>query len=296
MFTKVTSSGRLLAASLVLTSSALAAELHAETLKAWDAYVAAAKQRLQQGMHSDRPFPTIAAQSGWWERLKAGEILVVPTEGRTPKRIPMGLIHRWTAAIFVKGASLKESFRVARDYGRYKQYYGPTVRESKALSCGPLSGRPIQDRYSNVVVNRVALAKIALDIEYESNYVQVDEHTWYTISSSSRISEVQNYGSAAERRGPADEGSGYIWRVFSISKFEERDGGVLLEVESNALSREVPGSLRWIADPAIRRATRNEFTAYLQKTRVLMTANGTAVGAGGCGWERGSAREVKTAR
>jgi len=34
---------------------------------------------------------------------------------------------------------------------------------------------------------------------------------------------------------PTDEGHGYIWRLYSLTKFEERDGGVYIEVESNCV-------------------------------------------------------------
>jgi len=48
----------------------------------------------------------------------------------------------------------------------------------------------------------------------------------------------------ARQLGPEGEGTGLIWR-----RFEERDGGVYVEVEAIALSRDVPASLRWLVEP-----------------------------------------------
>jgi hypothetical protein len=53
----------------------------------------------------------------------------------------------------------------------------------------------------------------------------------------------------------------------TIARFEQRDGGVYIEVEAMTLSRDVPGSLRWIIDPMIRRYARESLTAYLTAMR-----------------------------
>jgi hypothetical protein len=65
-----------------------------------------------------------------------------------------------------------------------------------------------------------------------------------------------------------------IWRLYSISRFEQRDGGVYVELEAIALSRDVPGALRWVVDPIVRRTSRSSMVVSLQKTEgaVLETA------------------------
>ena len=44
---------------------------------------------------------------------------------------------------------------------------------------------------------------------------------------STRIQQINEFGRDSERRPPLDEGSGYLWRVHTWSRFEQRDGGCL---------------------------------------------------------------------
>jgi len=62
------------------------------------------------------------------------------------------------------------------------------------------------------------------------------------------------------------EGSGVIWRLFSIARYLERDGGVYIELEAIGLSRDIPASLRWIVEPIVRRVSRGSLSTSLQQT------------------------------
>ena len=56
-------------------------------------------------------------------------------------------------------------------------------------------------------------------------------------------------------------GTGIIWRLYSITRYQERDGGVYVELEAIALSRDIPGGLRWIVEPIVRRVSRSSLVA-----------------------------------
>jgi len=62
-------------------------------------------------------------------------------------------------------------------------------------------------------------------------------------------------------------GSGFIWRLFSISRFEERDSGVYVELEVMALSRCVPAGLRWLVNPVVSRLSQSSLVTSLSQTR-----------------------------
>jgi hypothetical protein len=47
---------------------------------------------------------------------------------------------------------------------------------------------------------------------------------------------------------------------------EERDDGVYIEMEAVALSRPVPGAMRFVVDPVVRRVSRNSMLTSLQQT------------------------------
>ena len=150
---------------------------------------------------------------------------------------------------------------VVRDYGKYKDFYAPNVIESRVLH-----QTDTEDTFSLRMLNKTAVAKFALDTDFQGSFRQLDQNKWYSISYTTRVREVENYGLADEHEAPANTGRGLIWRLYSISRFEQRDGGVYVELEAVALSRDVPGALRWLVDPIVRRTSRSSIHVSLQKT------------------------------
>ena len=56
-----------------------------------------------------------------------------------------------------------------------------------------------------------------------------------------------------------------MWRLYSIARYEQRDGGTYVEVEAIALSRDIPLGLRLLVSPIVRHVSRNSiFTSLLQ--------------------------------
>ena len=155
-----------------------------------------------------------------------------------------------------------------RDYRRYKEFYHPGVVESKSLA-----SEGLKDKFSIVLMNRVLVSKKALDSDCESSYFRVDDRHWYSLSHTTRIQEVDNYGSENQHELPTDEGTGLIWRLNSITRFEERDGGVYVELEAMALSRDIPASLHWLVAPIVRRASKNSLVLSLEQTEKAIHPN-----------------------
>ena len=240
-----------------LTPTASAAELKAETLEAWKSYVQTAHARLEKHLQPGGPFLSIDAKD-----VRDGEILIDPIGAHIPLRVPGGLIHDWAGAVFFPNATMEDVFCVNRDYAHYKDYFHPSVVAAKALRSADS-----EDRFSVLVVNRSVLHQTAIDSDYESKSVQVDARHWYTVTRSTRIQEIVDYGEPGEHKLPVGSGNGFIWRLCSITRYEERDGGVYAEVEAMALSRDVPASLRWIVDPMIRRISRSSLLTSLRQTR-----------------------------
>jgi hypothetical protein len=238
-----------------------AAELSRDALAAWDHYIQTATGVMKQRQHGDRPFlwidshPQIAAQ------VRSGKIAIAPMSEPNPKRVPDGLIHHWIGAIFLRGARLDDVLAVVRDYDHYKNFYPSAVLASRALSLSD-SG----DRFSITLVSRAALARTALESQDQSNYFQLDARHWYSISSATRLQEIDNYGESDQQMLPPDEGHGYVWRLFAISRFEQRDDGVYLETEAIALSRDIPAAVRWVVDPIVRRIARDSLSTTLRRT------------------------------
>jgi hypothetical protein len=85
--------------------------------------------------------------------------------------------------------------------------------------------------------------------------------------STTRVQQIEHYGEKDEQRLAPDEGSGYLWRLISFARFEERDGGLYLEFEVIGLSKDLPGSLRLLLKPLIDHVPRQALTVKLEQTR-----------------------------
>ncbi len=246
------------AGSLVAPTASRGAELKEETLKTWDAYIQTADSQMRDRLQG--PFLWVDEAPDRLQRIRAGEILISPVGRQIPKPVPSGLIHDWIGAAFIPDARLEDVVSAVRDYGDYKEFYKPTVVDSKSLGTDGAC-----DKYSMRVVNKETVAETALDIEYETCYFKTDERQWYSITHTTRVQEIRHYGQPNEQELPPNQGVGYIWRLYSVARFEERDGGIYVELEAIALSRDIPVALRWVVIPIVRRVSRNSMLVSLQQ-------------------------------
>jgi hypothetical protein len=194
-------------------------------------------------------------------RVRAGEIVVLPVDPQMPKVVPHGLIHDWIGAAFIPNAKLDDLFSVIRDYGRYKDFYRPTAVDSREISHDG-------DRYAFQLrlVNKAVVLKSGLDTQNEAVYSRIDDKHWSCVVRAVQIREIENPGDSGERLLPPDQGTGFIWRMASFSRFEERDGGVYVEMEALALTRDIPTALRWIVTPMVRSISRGSVLTSLRQS------------------------------
>ncbi len=246
------------AGSLVAPTASRGAELKEETLKTFDAYIQTADSQMRDRLQG--PFLWVDEAPDRLQRIRAGEILISPVGRQIPKPVPSGLIHDWIGAAFIPDARLEDVVSAVRDYGDYKEFYKPTVVDSKSRGTDGAC-----DQYSMRVVNKETVAETALDIEYETCYFKTDERQWYSITHTTRVQEIRHYGQPNEQELPPNQGVGYIWRLYSVARFEERDGGIYVELEAIALSRDIPVALRWVVNPIVRRVSRNSMLVSLQQ-------------------------------
>ncbi len=253
---------RLLVACLAVMPALQAAELNPETLKAWDEYTQAVASHMRARLGGKSPFLWIDEAPGRRERLRAGGILVSPVGGSGRRVVPQGLIHDWVGAVFIPNAALDDVLAVVHDYDRYKDFYKPTVADSKFL------GRDDNEyRFSMLWRKKVLFVTAAVETEYRAPTFRPDEKRWCCLAWSTRVQEIRNCGEPTQSRLPPDTGSGYIWRLYSVSRCEEGDGGVYAELEAIVLSRDVPPYLRWLVNPIVSRLSRNSLLTSLEQTR-----------------------------
>ena len=243
-----------------------ASELKEQTQVAWDNYVHSARARAE-ACTKESHFLRISDVPERQRDVQAGEIVVWREGSGHETEVPHGLIHHWMGAVFIPNVTLAHVLGVTRDYAHYTEIYKPAVLESKELS---VTGN--DDRFSMLLMQKVLFVNAAMKGEYETQYVQVDTKRWYSISRSTRLQAIEKFGQPDMQMLPPDHGPGYVWRLYSFTKFEESDGGVYIEVEAVALSREIPLMLRWLVDPVVEHLPRNSLRETLQETRDAVVA------------------------
>jgi hypothetical protein len=244
-----------------------AAQLQSCTLDAWDNYVEKADARMQERLDARQPFLWVDESPDRRRRVLQGDIVVSPASRKGIQSVQSGLIHDWIGAAFIPDATARSLLAIVRDYDRYKDYYQPAVTESRTLACDGSS-----EDFSMVWQRRVLWIDAAVRSRYRTRYVTVDARRGYAIASTAEVQEIQSYGDPEENLLPPDTGNGFLWRLQSIIRYEERDGGVYLEIEAIALTRDIPLSLRWIVSPVVNHLSINSLTATLRQTREAVEA------------------------
>lgn len=247
--------------SVLASPRASAASLEPATLRAWEQYVKSAVTQMEQRSRPGQTYLWVDEVPDRLAKVKAGEIVVSPVGPQNPKRVPSGLIHDWIGAVFIPDARLNDVVGVVRDYARYKDLFQPAVVDSKLTAAGEND-----DCFSMVLMNQSFFAKFALDADYQATHVLLDDRRAYSISRTVRVQEIENYGSPSENKLNEGTGRGILWRLFSIARYMERDGGVYIEIEAFGLSRDIPGSVRWFVEPIVRNVSRQSLKTSLQQT------------------------------
>jgi hypothetical protein len=239
-----------------------AGELEPSTLQAWDEYISTVDSHMQARLDAQQPFLWADEVPDRISRLRRGEILVGPVSGHGTRSVPKGLIHDWIGAVFIPNITPEELLAVVHDYGRYKEFYKPVVADSKVLDCTDMD-----QRFSMVWQRRVLFVNAAMEGQYQAHDFKVDERHGYSITATTQVREIEGYGHSDEHFLPPDQGNGFIWRLHSILRYEQRDGGLYLEVEAIALTRDIPASLRWMVKPVVNRLSTASLVTSLRQTR-----------------------------
>ena len=244
---------------------ASAKELDRETERAWDGYIQSAKSLMEQRAGGTSPFMWIDEAPGRRQAVQRGEILIEPTHKESPERLSHGLVYDWTGAMFIPHTTIRRIFKVLNEFDRYDEFYNPAVITAKLLADSGQS-----QRFSMVLQEKEPFVTTAFESEYLSQTTCLDGGHCFNIIHSTRVQQIENYDSPSELRLPPDQG--YVWRLFSIQRFEERDGGVYTELEAIALGRDFPFEVRWLARPILQHLPRASMSATLQKTRDAVCA------------------------
>jgi len=237
-------------------------QLQADTVSAWDEYIRSMDLRMNARAAGQMPFLWTDESANRRQHIAAGEILVAPMVGDGNRKVPHGLIHHWIGGVFIPGVTIDTLSAVMLNYGAYKDFYKPTVVDSNLLNC---SGT--EQTFWMRWQSKVLLVTAAAEGQYRTTHIRIDSRHGYNIADSIFIQEIENYGGPGEKLLPAGAGDGYVWKLHSIARYEQREGGVNLEVEVIALSRDIPFGAHWLVTPIVNRVSISSLTTTLQQTR-----------------------------
>jgi hypothetical protein len=251
-----------LAVLIVIAPSLLSAtDLDSQTLAAWNKYIDLVSLETSRRGTSAAPFLWIDEAPGRRDRVRRGGILAEPVRKDNPQKAPHGLIHDWVGAVFIPNTTIKHVYATLNDYGDYPKVY-PAVVDAKLIE--DFGG---ERSFSMELLEKAPFVTAAIEGEFVSHTVRIDDSHWYTILSSTRIQQVEDYGRAKEHRLPVDHGTGYVWRLYAIQRFEEQDDGVYAECEVIVLSRDIPLRMEWLVKPILQHLPKSAMETVLVKTR-----------------------------
>ena len=117
------------------------------------------------------------------------------------------------------------------------------------------------------MVQKAYSVTAAVEADDEIQTIRVNADRAYSLSASLCVHEIAAYGKSNEHVLPEDQGPGYVWRTFTVTRLEQRDGGTYAEIEMIALSRGIPWGFRWLMQPLAEHLPRNIVAAMLEDTR-----------------------------
>ncbi len=252
------------------TPELLGADLKPRTLEAFTRYVQLTEARVLA-----EPAPPNAflyteglAEPGRSEilaSLRNGEVYMVRLKTRDAAghvvEAPDAIIHHWLGAVFIPGVTLKQTLDLVEDYNQHQNIYKPEVVRSRLIS---RNGNDFTIHYR---LRKKKIITVTLNTEHDVRYFLIDSTHCRSRSYSTRIAEVADADTPQEHEKPVGHDGGFLWRLYSYWRFEEKDGGVYAECESISLTRDVPTFLKPLINPFITGIPKESLQMIMGSTR-----------------------------
>jgi putative flippase GtrA len=264
-----------LAATAHASTNSLEAKLQPKTAQGFAKYVAAVEARRAKEIANNEPFLEFerypaAQQARVMASMKRGEVYV--ERGRVSRdqaaaEIPIegGLINHWRGTVFVPNVKLDDLLKVLQEpqTDKHKQ---EDVLSSRVVS------RDGDSQKVFLRLRRTKFVTVVYDTEYDVDYKRLAPDRALSNSISTRIVEIENPGTPRERALPEGNDHGYMWRLNSYWRYKQVDGGVLVEIESLTLSRDLPAIIGSLIRPIVNSTARESMTRTLASVRARFAA------------------------
>ena len=248
--------------SLFVTApSCVAAGPLPAAVAAFNSYTHEVETRLAQQHRSQSTFLAAAVSDPQSEdRLRRGELIVEKLTPPTGADLPGAMLHHWRGTAFAPGATAADFERLMKDFNAYPQHFSPQVVQAKTLT-------QQGDRFqASMRVRQRHVITVVMDTNYDITFGRLDARHGYSISRSTRIAEIDSPGTSRERVLNSKEEHGFLWRLNTYWSYEERDGGLYMQIESVSLTRAVPRGLGWVVGPFVESVPRESLEFTLRST------------------------------
>ena len=255
------------------TVAAGAAELHEETIAAWNAYIEATERRIAGELAADGRFlgldfaeePAAARRA-----VLAGEVPIEKVETRAGDggriRIPKGTIHHWRGSVLIPDVALADVLHSLIFDVEPTELQGD-VAESRLIE------RDGDRLHVFLRLERREVVTADYNTEHRIAYTRHRPDAASSRSIAVRIAELEDAGSPDEREKPIGRDRGFLWRLRTYWRYQQVDEGVIAECETISLSRGIPRLLGWMVRPIANRAVRGVLHETLTSmSRVLREA------------------------
>ncbi len=253
----------------------LSADLKPEILEGFTRYSQATEARVETELRRPGAFLYVEGLAEPQREkvlgaLKRGEMYMERLKTLDPSgreiRTRGGLIHHWMGAVFISGATLRQTLDLVEDYDHHQDIYKPEMVRSRLLS---RNGNDFKIFYR---LRKHKVITVTLNTKHDVHYIPVDSTHCHSLSYSTRIAEIENADRPDEREKPVGHDGGFLWGINSWWRFEERDGGVYVECESVSLTRDIPTGLGWLIRPFITGIPKESLQMTLGSTRSALLA------------------------
>lgn len=248
----------LLAGSLVAS-----AEAPSSAVAAFNSYAARVEGRLAQQHRSAAGFMAdVQPGSKSDARLRRGELIIEKLSPNDDAQPRGALIHDWRGTAFVPGATPDEFEKLMKSFSAYPRLFAPQVTRARIIAP---QVKPVPDHFTAAMrVRQKHVLTVVMDTTYDVTYGRLDAQHRYSISRSTDIDEIDDPGSSKEHALPPDKEHGFLWRLNTYWSYEERDGGLYIQIESISLTRGIPAGLGWAIGPYVESVPREslEFTLH----------------------------------
>jgi len=259
-----------LAAPAHAATNSLEAKLQPKTAQDFAKYVAAVEARRTKEIANNEAFLEFerypAAQQGRvMAALKRGEVYVERgrvSRDRAAAEIPIdgGLINHWRGTVLVPNVKLDDLLKVLQEpqTDKHKQ---EDVITSRVVN------RDGDSQKVYLRLRRTKFVTVVYDTEYDVDYKRLAPDRALSNSISTKIVEIENAGTPQEKALPEGNDSGYMWRLNSYWRYKQFEDGVLVEIESLTLSRNLPAIIGPLIRPIVNSTARESMTRTLASVR-----------------------------